>query len=223
MRHRIAVLTAVLLVTLTACVKDPNAVPEPQAQPAVPAGSTVAQVTSSAPVAAPPTASAAPAGTGGTPRTGVTPTVAVKGTPVTNDISPTGFGPYGLGAGQAELASAGLIGPVRTDAQGCTRAAGVARWGSPALAFAKGGRLEHAVVTSGAIRTTRGVAVGSPIGTVKKEYPAGAELSGPAGTAWYLAAGDFALLFRFAGGKVTAIETGTSSTLSITFTGGPGC
>jgi len=216
MRHRIAVLSAVLpavlLGSLAGCVKDRAALPAPQVQPAA-----------SAPVgAAPPSSSSAvaPASSPATPRSGVTPTTAVKGNPVSNDISATGFGPYGIGAGRSELAAAGLIGPVTSDAQGCERAVGLVKWGSPKLVFAKGGRLEHVTVTTARIGTSVGITVGKPLSEVKAAYPAGTALSGDG---WYVQAGDFALLFGFKNGKVATIEAGTSSTLSIIFTGGPGC
>jgi hypothetical protein len=223
MRHRIAVLTAVLLVSTAACSRDPGARPAPQAQPAAPAQSAVPPPSSAPPVLAP-NASApgvAPVDTGSTPRSGVTPTTAVKGMPVAREITATGFGPYGIGAGQAELATAGLIGPVTTDPKGCASTTGSTKWGSPALFFAKG-RLEHVKVTSKSIKTAEDVTVGASLGAVKAAYPKGVEM-GSTTRGWYVASGDFALLFRLDGNRVAAIEMGTSSMLPVTFTGGPGC
>jgi hypothetical protein len=223
MRHRIAVLTVVLLFSAAACSRDRDDVPAPRAQPAVPAGSTVPSA-GSAPAVLAPNASApgvAPVDTGSTPRSGVTPTTAVKGTPVSNDITATGFGPYGIGAGQAELATAGLIGPVVTDPKGCARTTGTSKWGSPALFFTKG-RLEHVKVTSKSIKTTEDVTVGAALSAVKAAYPKGVEM-GSGARGWYVAGGDFGLLFRLDGDRVAAIEMGTSSTLPVTFTDGQGC
>jgi hypothetical protein len=223
MRHRIAILTVVLLIPAAACRRDPRDVPDPQAQTAVPAEA-VSSAPSPAPAVTAPKASApfvAPVDTGSTPRSGVTPTTAVKGMPVARDITATGFGPYGIGAGQAELATAGLIGPVTTDAKGCAGTTGSSKWGSPALFFTKG-RLEHVKVTSNSIKTSEDVTVGATLGAVKAAYPKGVEM-GAGARGWYVASGDFGLLFRLDGDRVAAIEMGTSSTLPVTFAGGPGC
>ena len=223
MRHRIVLMTVVLLISTAACSRDPGDVPDPQAQPAVPAESAVPPP-GSAPAGPAPNPSApgvAPVDTRSTPRSGVTPTTAVKGMPVTRDITATGFGPYGIGAGQAELATAGLIGPVTTDPKGCARTTGSSKWGSPALFFTKG-RLEHVKVTSKSIKTTEDVTVGAALSAVKAAYPKGIEM-GSGARGWYVASGDFGLLFRLDGNRVAAIEMGTSSTLPVTFADGQGC
>jgi len=226
MRHRIVLMTVVLLLSTAACSRDPGDVPDPQAQPAVP-GESAVPPPGSAPAVLAPNASApgvAPVDTRSTPRSGVTPTTAVKGMPVARDITATGFGPYAIGAGQAELATAGLIGPVTTDFRGCGSTTGTSKWGSPALFFTKG-RLEHVKVTTESIKTTEDVTIGAALSAVKAAYPRGTELvTGRSGApGWYVTSGDFALLFRLDGDRVAAIEMGTASTLPITFTDGQGC
>ena len=70
----------------------------------------------------------------------------------------------------------------------------------------------------GGVRTTGGVQVGAGDASVRRAYPKGSALSARGATAWYAPTGDFALLFRIAGGKVVAIESGPASTLPLTFT-----
>jgi len=146
-----------------------------------------------------------------------------KGRTVSNQMAATGIGPYAIGAAEAELSSAKLIGAVTTATTGCGSAKGVAKWNTPDLVFRQG-RLEHVKVTSAKVRTTKKVAVGSTLATVMARYPGGSALVDRSGaTAWYATSGDFALLFRLKKNKVAAIEAGAASALQVTFTDGQGC
>jgi hypothetical protein len=212
MRHRFVVPVVVLTLTgaLAACSIETGGATGPSASP-----SWVAPA-----VSAP---GAPSAGGSGTPRSGITPSGPATGKPVSGLMSATGFGPYAIGAAQAELASAHLIGAVTSAATGCGSARGVAKWNTPGLVFLKG-KLEHVRVTSGKVRTTRSVQVGSTLAKVMAKYPGGSALVDRSGaTAWYATSGDFALLFRLKKNKVAAIEAGASSTLQFTFTDGQGC
>jgi len=231
MRHRVVVITTVLATTGLAvaaaggCSRDKDDRPAPQAQPPV--------ASASAPVGGPtsgPTTTPGPAGgttqdsAGGTTKTGNTgptdPAGAVKGHPQTlptgTDINAVGIGPYSIGQEAATLTTAKLIGPVKAGAAGCDSATGLAKWGSPTLFLAKG-KLQHVKITSAAVRTTSGIKVGSSEASVKTAYANGSVTSG---RAWYVPTGDFALLFRLAGGRVTAVEAGPASILQ---TGAAAC
>lgn len=224
MRHRLVVLAAVLAVAgLAGCSRDKDDRPTPAAQPPVPSVSTHPGMSMTAlPSAGPTPGNSATTG----PVTPTDPAGAAKGHPQTlptgSEISATGIGPYTIGQEQAALTTAKLVGPVKSGSTGCDTGAGQAKWGSPALIFTKG-KLQHVKITSGAVRTTAGVKVGSAEATVRGAYPKGSALSARGTTAWYAPTGDFALLFRLAGGKVSAIESGPASTLEFTFTGNQGC
>jgi hypothetical protein len=223
MRHRLVVLAAVLAVTAVAgCSRSKDDRPAPQAQPAVPGAS----------AASLPSATVGPAGgvagpgstsSGEPPVAGTTPTDpagAAKGHPQSlptgNEINATGIGPYTIGQQQATLSSAKLIGPVKSGAAGCDSGAGVAKWGSPTIFLSKG-KIQHVKITSTAVKTGAGIKVGSSEASVKTAYPKGSVTSG---RAWYVPTGDFALLFRLSGGRVTAVEAGPASILE---TGAAAC
>jgi hypothetical protein len=237
MRHRLVVLAAVLAVAgLGGCSrhKDDRPAPAaqaPVAQAPVPGGSAHPGMSMTAlPSAGPATpksagpASGKPAATG--PGAPTDPAGAAKGRPQSlpsgSEISATGIGPYTIGQEQASLTAAKLVGAVRNGSTGCDTGAGQAKWGSPALIFTKG-KLQHVKITVGSVRTTAGVKVGSSEAAVRGAYGKGSALSSGGRTAWYAPTGDFALLFRISGGKVSAIESGPASTLSVTFTDNQGC
>jgi hypothetical protein len=228
MRHRLAVLTAVLTIAgLTACSHDKDDKPAPQAQATVPGGSTAPLPGASSSLDVPPGASGtAPADTRpSTPGPGPNASVPGrgKGLPTGADMSAAGFGPYAVGVAQAELSSAGLVGKVAADSSGCGRGNGVTKYHSPGLVFAKG-KLEHIKVTSTKVKTTKGVQVGTAFANVKGSYPEGKAIDDWVGaSAWYATSGDYALLFRIKNDKVSAIEAGPASTLSFTFTDKQGC
>src|SRR4051812_41061124 len=187
MRHRLAVLTAVLAVAgLAACSHDKDDEPTPQAQVTVPGGSTAPLPGASSSLGVAPGASSSvgvPPGASGTAPAGTKPSTPGpgpnasgpargKGLPTGADISAAGFGPYAIGVAQADLSSAGLVGKVSTDSSGCGRGNGVSKYHSPALVFAKG-KLEHIKVTSAKVKTTEGVRVGTTFADVKGSYPEG--------------------------------------------------
>jgi hypothetical protein len=228
MRHRLVVLVATLAVGglavagLTACSRDKGDRPDPQAQPPVPTVSTGARP-SMAPL---PSASAGvtPGGAASgrpSPTTPTDPAGAVKGRPQSlptgTEIKATGIGPYTIGQEQAALTTAKLVGPIKSGSTGCDTGSGVAKWGSPALFFTKG-KLQHVKISSAAVKTTAGVKVGTTEAGVRAAYPKGSALGG--GTAWFAPTGDFALVFRLAGGKVSAVEAGPTSIME---TGAAGC
>jgi hypothetical protein len=219
MRCRLAVLAVVLAVGgLAACSRDKDDRPTPQAQPGVGAASTVPL----------PGASGSAALGSGTKPTAPGPGVSASGLghgkvlPSGTQLTAAGVGPYVIGVEQAELASSGLVGAVSTGSDGCDSGTGLSRYGTPALLFTKG-KLQHVKITGTTIKTPAGVGVGTALAAVKRAYPGGRELTGPAGAAWYAESGDFALLLRIGGGKVSAIEAGPAATLPFTFTGNQGC
>jgi hypothetical protein len=227
MRHRLVVLAAVLAVTgLAACSRAKDDRPTPQAQPAVPGAST--QPGGSAHPGMSFTALPGAGPTSGNAAGKPAPTDPVGGLghaqtlPAGSEISATGIGPYTIGREQAALATAKLVGTVKNGSTGCDTGWGQETWGSPALIFTKG-KLQHVKITNGWVATTSGVTIGSGYASVRAAYPKGSALTAGGTTAWYAPAGDFALLFRIAGDKVAAIESGPASTLSITFTSNQGC
>ena len=209
MRHRIAVLTAVLMLTgIAGCGRDKG--DEPSWQPG-----------------AAPAASAEPAGAqpGDGPDAAGTATARPVGKPPTEKdrMSAAGFGPYAVGAARTRLAKTGLIRKVSVDSNGCGHAAGLAEWGSPGLVFGRS-QLAFVRVTNNRIKTVEGVTVGTPYRTVQARYPGGNELSDWVGAvAWYVVSGDFALLFRLKDGKVAIIEAGDAASLQFSFTDSEGC
>jgi hypothetical protein len=211
MRHRLVVLAIVLAAAgLAGCSRDKDDRPDPQAQAPISISTLPSAGTQPAESASAPSKAAAvtdPAG-------------AAKGhpqaLPQSTDVRATGVGPYTIGQEQAALTAAKLVGPVKNGATGCDSGAGVSKWGSPALFFTKG-KLQHVKITSAGVATTAGIKVGSSEASVKAAYPRG---SVTAGTAWYAPTGDFALLFRLAGGKVTAVEAGPTSIME---TGAENC
>jgi hypothetical protein len=229
MRHRLAVLTAVLaLASLTACSHDKDDKPAPQAQGAVAGGSTAPLPGASAGLDVPPGASGtAPASSKpSAPVAGATatgPGHAKTTLPTGTVMSAEGIGPYAIGIAQAELSSSGLIGKVATDANGCGTGKGVRKYSTPGLVFTKG-KLQHVKVYSDKIKTDKGVKVGTSYANVKGDYPNGKVLNDWVGApAWYAVDGDNALLFRIKSDKVSAIEAGTASTLQFTYTDNQGC
>jgi hypothetical protein len=218
-RHRLVVLTIVLAVAgpvgLAGCSRSKDDRPAPQAQvPVSSASAPVEGASAPAGTAPPPTGSTAAGGTTtDQPAPPTDPAGAAKGHPQTlptgTQINAAGIGPYMIGQEEAALTTAKLIGPVKAGATGCDSGTGVAKWGSPTLFLTKG-KLQHVKITSGAVGTTSGIKVGSSEASVKKAYPNGSVTSG---RAWYVPTGDFALLFRLAGGKVTAVEAGPASIL----------
>jgi hypothetical protein len=224
MRHRLVVLAAVLAVAgLGGCSRHKDDRPAPVAQAPVPEGSTHPGMSMTALPSASPT-SVKPAATG--PGSTTDPAGAAKGLPQSlptgSEISATGIGPYTIGQEQASLTAAKLVGPVKNGSAGCDTGAGQAKWGTPALIFSKG-KLQHLKITSGSVKTTAGVRVGSSEAAVRRAYAKGSALSASGRTAWYAPTGDFALLFRITGGQVSTIESGPASTLSVTFISNQGC
>lgn len=214
MRHRLVVLTIVLAAAgLAGCSRDKDDRPAPQAQAPVSSASAPAHEST------PPAESASGSLTGGSPSaaaganpTNVTdPAGAAKGHPQTlpsgTEVKATGVGPYTIGQEQAALTTAKLVGPVKRGVTGCDSGTGVSKWGSPTLLFTKG-KLQHVKIASATVKTTAGIKVGSSEASVKSAYPKGTVT---AGTAWLATTGDFALLFRLTGGKVTAVEAGPAS------------
>jgi hypothetical protein len=221
MRHRLVVPAIVLVAAgLGACSRDKDDRPGPVAQPPVSSANASAPAESGTT----PSPSATQDRTGTSTRTGSTtptdPAGAAKGHPQTlptgTQINAAGIGPYMIGQEESTLTTAKLIGPVEAGATGCDSATGVAKWGRPTLFLTKG-KLQHVKITSAAVQTTSGIKVGSSEAGVKTAYPHGSVTSG---RAWYVPTGDFALLFRLSGGKVTAVEAGPASILE---TGGEGC
>jgi hypothetical protein len=206
MRHRLAVLSAVLTLAATAagCSHDKGG--KASWEPGAPG--------SPAPAAA---------GDAPTPESVPTGVAVASGTPAGDELDATGFGPYAIGTAQAKLASSGLVGKVSKDVNGCGAATGTKKWNSPGLIFTDG-KLEHLKVTTPKIKTTEGVKVGTAYAALKGKYPSGKELADWVGaTGWYARSGDFALLFRIKNEKVSAIEAGSASTLQFTFTDNQGC
>jgi hypothetical protein len=198
------------------CSRDKDDRPAPQAQPPV----SSAGVSVPPPTVAPATEKATENATQDQSAAPTDPAGAVKGHPQTlptgTDINAAGIGPYMIGQEQSALTTAKLLGPVKSGANGCDSGTGAAKWGSPTLFLAKG-KLQHVKITSAAVQTTSGIKVGSSEASVKTAYAQG---SVTAGRAWYVPTGDFALLFRLAGGKVTAVEAGPASILE---TGAAAC
>jgi hypothetical protein len=224
MRHRLVVLTAVLVITsVAACSRDKNDRPTPQAQPpAASVSSHPGMAFTSLPSAGQASAGQASAGQASAgpnsatrPTTPTDPAGAALGEPMAlpsgTVISATGIGPYTIGQEQASLTAAKLVGPVRNGSTGCDTGTGQAKWGSPTLIFTKG-KLQHLKITSAAVRTTGGIKVGSTQASVHSAYRKGSAVGA---TAWYAPTGDFALLFRMSGGQVSTIEAGPASTLSV--------
>jgi len=226
MRHRLVVMVTVLTVAAAAgCSRDKDDRPDPQAQaPVSSAGAAVS--TEGATTSDPGATGSAPAVTGTGTGTGtgtVSPTDpagAAKGhaqsLPTGTEVNATGIGPYTIGQEQAALATAKLIGTVRSGANGCDSGTGAGKWGSPTLFLTKG-KVQHVKITSAAVKTAAGIRVGSSEASVKTAYPRGSVTSG---RAWYVPTGDFALLFRLSGGRVTAVEAGPASILQ---TGAAAC
>jgi hypothetical protein len=224
MRHRLVVLAAVLAVGgLAACSRAKDDRPTPQAQPPAVEASTHPGMSMTALPSASPTAGAGATPTKPNP---TDPAGAALGhaqtLPTGSEISATGIGPYTIGQEQASLTGARLVGPVKSGLTGCDTGLGQATWGTPTLIFTKG-KLQHVKITSGSVKTTAGIKVGATTASVRRAYPKGSALSARGATAWYAPTGDFALLFRIAGGKVSAIESGPASTLQFTFTDNQGC
>jgi hypothetical protein len=220
MRRRLAVLAIVLAVTgVAGCSRDKDDRPAPQAQ--APVSITTLPSAGALPTDEPAGGvSAGPSGGGTRSITATDPAGAAKGhpqaLPTGTDVKATGVGPYTIGQEQAALTTARLVGPVTSGATGCDSGTGVSKWGSPTLLFTKG-KLQHVKITSASVATPAGIKVGSSEASVKDAYPRG---SVTAGRAWYAPTGDFALLFRLAGGKVTAVEAGPASIME---TGAEGC
>jgi hypothetical protein len=218
MRRRLLVLTIMIAVAgLAGCSRDKDDRPAPQAQPPIPSMSTGALPSVVAP--APGATSNGPSGGPPTQVGATDPAGAALGHPQTlptgTEINATGIGPYTVGQEQAALTTAKLVGAVKTGANGCDTGAGSAKWGSPTLLFTKG-KLQHIKITNPSVKTTAGVRVGDSEASLHAAYPDGRAT----GAAWYAPTGDFALLFRVGGGKVTAIESGPASILE---TGATGC
>jgi len=229
MRHRLVVMVTVLTVaalTVAAaagCSRDKDDRPEPQAQAPVSsagAGTSAEGATTDDPAANGSRPAVTATGAVGGTANPTDPAGAAKGhaqsLPTGTEINATGIGPYTIGQEQAALTTAKLIGPVKSGANGCDSGTGAAKWGSPALFLTKG-KVQHVKITSAAVKTTAGIKVGSSEASVKTAYPRGSVTTG---RAWYVPTGDFALLFRLADGKVTAVEAGPASIME---TGAAAC
>jgi hypothetical protein len=216
-----AVLLAVTLL-LTGCGKDdedttPSAAAAAGATPGSAAPTTRYPVTSAAPGR--PEITRNPDGTvnSGGPR------------PATREAALTagGFGPYRIGVSQQELEAAGLVGPVRAagsdNCPGYATATGIGRYHSPSLVFFQSRLLRLSVDRSG-LGTDRNVRIGTPLATVKRQYPAGKQIDDWTGRpAWLAATGDYALLFEMRDGKVSVMQAGMAEPMSFRYTDNQGC
>jgi hypothetical protein len=228
MRHRRVVLAvaALTLIGVTACSHDKK---DEAAAPGTPAvGATAGDPVTSAPAG--PTSQASttkekpaftknPDGTinsaGPRPATSAT------------TLSAGGFGPYKIGVSQADLKAAGLLGKVsKARADNCadyTVAKGLSKYHSPALSFYNG-RLLHLTVSSSAIKTDKGVKVGTALANVKGQYPSGKQLTDFSGAgAWFATNGAYGLLFGIGDDKVKTIQAGMAEPIQFKYTDDQGC
>jgi hypothetical protein len=149
--------------------------------------------------------------------------------PATSEAALTagGFGPYRICLSQQELESAGLVGPVRAagsdNCPGYATGTGTDRYHSPSLVFFKSRLLRVSVDGSG-LGTDRNVQIGTPLATVKKQYPQGKQIDDWTGRpAWLAATGDYALLFEMRDGKVSVMQAGMAEPMTFRYTDNQGC
>jgi len=143
------------------------------------------------------------------------------------DLAPNGYGPYTIGAKQADLAARKLLVDVEnTPCQGITLAKGTADYEKPGLVFYNGA-LSFLSVNTPLVRTTEGARVAMPIAQVQAKYPDALTLNNSAGGMALLAkdsSGKYGLLFRIrTNGTVESIEAGLAETIEFRFTEGEGC
>jgi hypothetical protein len=228
MRHRRVILAvaALTLIGVTACSHDKK---DEAAAPGVPtAGATAGDPAASAPAGTTTTGTTGkgkpafdknPDGTINSPG----PRPAASGTTLTAG----GFGPYKIGVSQADLRSAGLLGKVskarQDNCKDYTTAKGLSKYHSPALSFFNG-RLLHLSVASSAIKTDKGVKVGTTLANVKGQYPSGKQLTNFTGAgAWFATDGSYALLFGIDKNKVKSIQAGMAEPIQFKYTDDQGC
>ena len=142
-------------------------------------------------------------------------------------LSAGGFGPYKIGVSQADLKAAGLLGKVsKARADNCadyTVSKGLSKYHSPALSFYNG-RLLHLTVSSSAIKTDKGVKVGTTLANVKGQYPSGKQLTDFSGAgAWFATNGAYGLLFGIDDDKVKSIQAGMAEPIQFKYTDDQGC
>ena len=228
MRHRRVVLAvaAMTLVGVTACSHDKkDDAPAP--------GAPVVAATAGDPVASAPAGPTSPAsGPKVKPAFTKNPDGTINSAgprPVTSGttLSAGGFGPYKIGASQADLKAAGLLGKVsKAREDNCadyTVSKGLSKYHSPALSFYNG-RLLHLTVSSSAIKTDKGVKVGTTLANVKGQYPSGKQLTDFSGAgAWFATNGAYALLFGIGDDKVKIIQAGMAEPIQFKYTDDQGC
>jgi hypothetical protein len=228
MRHRRVVLAvaALTLIGVTACSHDKK---DEAASPGAPiAGATAGDPATSAPAgptSAASTAKEKPAFTKNPDGTvnSAGPRPATSAT----TLSAGGFGPYKIGVSQADLKAAGLLGKVsKARADNCadyTKAKGLSKYHSPALSFYNG-RLLHMTISSSAIKTDKGVKVGTTLANVKGQYPSGKQLTDFSGAgAWFATDGAYGLLFGIGDNKVKSIQAGMAEPIQFKYTDDQGC
>ena len=228
MRHRRVVLavTALMLIGVTACSHDKK---DDAAAPGAPTAGATAGDPAATPVAGPTTtgadAKSKPAFTKNPDGTinSAGPRPAASGTTLTAG----GFGPYKIGVSQADLRAAGLLGKVskarQDNCKDYTEAKGLSKYHSPALSFYNG-RLLHLSVSSSAIKTDKGVKVGTTLANVKGQYPSGKQLTDYSGAgAWFATNGAYALLFGIGNDKVKTIQAGMAEPIQFKYTDDQGC
>jgi hypothetical protein len=227
MRHRRVVLAvaALTLIGVTACSHDKK----DAAAPGAPAAGASAGDPAASPLAGTSTtgsnAKGKPAFTKNPDGTinSAGPRPAASGT----TLNAGGFGPYKIGVSQADLKAAGLLGKVsKAREDNCadyTVAKGLSKYHSPALSFYNG-RLLHLTVSSAAIKTDKGVNVGTTLANVKGQYPSGKQLTDFSGAgAWFASEGAYALLFGIGDSKVKSIQAGMAEPIQFKYTDDQGC
>ncbi|MDT5041733.1 MAG: hypothetical protein QOE51_2718 [Actinoplanes sp.] len=140
-------------------------------------------------------------------------------------LSAGGLGPYKIGVSAESLQAAKLI-TAAAPAAGCanyTTARGTSKYHSPDLVFFKG-RLLHLTVSSSAVKTDKGIKIGSPLANVKGGYPNGKVLNDWSGaSAWLAMTGDYALLFPLKNDKVAQVQAGMAEPIQFKYTDNQGC
>ncbi len=221
------------LLALTAC-SDPDTDPGAAAVPPPPpsAAAPVPAPDGSDPVAAVPSATPAAGTATGKPEIATNPDGTVNSggaRPATSESELTagGLGPYKIGVAQKDLTAAGLVGKVTAvESANCAKyatAKGLAKYRAPLLTFYDG-RLLRINLTSGKVRTDKGVTIGTPMAEVKKRYPAGKQIDDWSGRgSWLATVGDFGLLFDVRDDRVAALQAGMTEPMQFKYTDNQGC